>query len=572
MRKLTLVEGFSLICFVAMVLFCFILGSVMTKTMERDQLDRAKKLTATIVAALIKDEFKPEEIAEPMVGDAYEKISKRIRHLYFGPDVIRLKIWNRESVVVWSDNPKIVGKAFPDNRDLMEALKGDVFSEIKEPKKTENALERNFGKLLELYVPIRFDGEKSVMIVVEAYQNLDPFYEYINNQKRNIWLMVTVGFSFLYLLLFGIVWRASRLIDVQTREIVISEEKYRGLVESAQDCIVSTDKDGLVVLFNKAAEAVWGYTNKDAMGRAFELLVAERHREALRIMIRSCAESFDKKLHEKTVEIEGQRKNGEIFPMDISMFSSGAGESLIITGIIRDISERKEMEMQLVMAERQASVSLIAGGIGHELKNVIQSLLGYAELLLLKPKDAELAQKCASMFSKECWRLNTHAINLLELSKPKKPQMVTLDINLLLNKVTDMLVTSGMLKLFTIEKKCHEEPLYVVGDEMLLDQVIRNLEINAAHAMENKGVLTVSSGISDDRIFAEFTIEDTGYGISEDKREEIFVPFYTTKEKGKGTGLGLYIVKQIVEQHKGYIRVSSNVGIGTIFTVGLPLK
>ena len=144
-------------------------------------------------------------------------------------------------------------------------------------------------------------------------------------------------------------------------------------------------------------------------------------------------------------------------------------------------------------------------------------------------------------------------------------------LNPLLDKVTDLLFVSGLLKQYTIVKEYSEDLPLVLGDEMLLEQVVRNLEINAAHAMDNQGILTVNTKFSEDNSHVEFSITDTGHGIPNDRRHQIFLPFYTTKEKGKGTGLGMYIVKQIVEQHKGYIQLKSEVGVGTTVTIGLPI-
>ena len=242
-----------------------------------------------------------------------------------------------------------------------------------------------------------------------------------------------------------------------------------------------------------------------------------------------------------------------------------------MTEIIRDISERKAIQEQLINAEKQASVSIIAGSIGHELNNVISALLGYAQLLMRKSDDKKLAKESAEVFSTQTQRLKIHASNLLSLSKPQEPEMKPMVLNSLLDKVTDLLFVSGLLKQYTIVKEYSEDLPLVLGDEMLLEQVVRNLEINAAHAMDNQGILTVNTKFSEDNSHVEFSITDTGHGIPNDRRHQIFLPFYTTKEKGKGTGLGMYIVKQIVEQHKGYIQLKSEVGVGTAVTIGLPI-
>ena len=111
--------------------------------------------------------------------------------------------------------------------------------------------------------------------------------------------------------------------------------------------------------------------------------------------------------------------------------------------------------------------------------------MGYADLLRMKPADQELAQKCADIFSTQSQRLKLHAHNLLSLSKPREPEMKTIELNSFLDKITDMLLLSGLLKRYSIVKEYSEDLDPVLGDEALLEQVVRNLEINAAHAMGN---------------------------------------------------------------------------------------
>jgi signal transduction histidine kinase len=272
----------------------------------------------------------------------------------------------------------------------------------------------------------------------------------------------------------------------------------------------------------------------------------------------------------KTVEVEGLRQNGERFPMELSLSGCGTGRARTVTGIVRDISERKELQRQLVLAERQASAALVAGSIGHELNNALTPLLGYADLLAEAPGDSGLASKCGEVFSRQCQRLALHAQNLLELGKPRMPVMQRMAVQALLDRVTEMLVVSGVLKRYRLVKNYGEGLPPVVADESLLEQVVRNLLINAAHSMGEGGCLTVETAVAVDGPYVEFCVADTGHGIPKDKTEEIFRPFFTTKEEGKGTGLGLYICKQIVDEHRGYILVESEPGVGTKMSVGLP--
>ncbi len=571
LKNTTLVQRFSLLSLTALIIFGIVFGWIVTTTMEQDMLMRSQEITANIISKAVRNEFTVAELINPKTGPDYDVFAEKAAHLSLGPDIVQFNIWNKDMTIVWSNERELVGKRFPDNEELIEALSGETISEISSLEKEEHEFEYEFNRLLELYVPVQFESQGDIEVVFEIYQNLDPLYADISRHQQVVWTSTIVGFALLFLVLFGIMKGASRRIEVQTREIVQSEEKYRSLIQSAQDGIISITTDGTIILFNKAAEEIFGYSADEVIGQSPVMLMPEQYRAKHQASLSRFFKTGEPTVIGKTVEMEGLRRDGRSFPMELSLTASGAADGLIVTGILRDISERKAIQAQLIEGEKQATVSLVAGSIGHELNNIVTALMGFADLLREDPGNEPLAQECAEVFGKESPRLQVHAQNLLALSEPQKLKIKPTSLNFLLDKVTELLSVSGLLKAFTIEKEYSEELPPILGDEMQLEQVIRNLEINAAHAMGNKGVLTLSTRFSKDRLSVEFCVSDTGHGIPEDKRDQIFLPFYTTKEKGKGTGLGMYIVKQIVEQHKGYIYLMSDVGVGTTITIGLPV-
>lgn len=569
-KRLTLMQKFILLCLAALVSFGIILGFVVTASLEQDMVTRTKQTTAAVVLSEVLNEF-PAETWEPKTGPDYDVFTAKVNHLTFGPDVVRIKIWNKDKFVVWSDDRRLIGEQFPDNDELIAALNGEIMSEISRLDKKEQEFEVDFERLLELYVPVKAENESSVAVVFEVYQNLDPLYSDISANVRRIWIFIAAGFSLLFAVLVGIVRGASIRITRQNQDIIRSEGRYRSLVDSAQDAIVSIDSSGTMVLFNEAAQKIFGYKLEEVVGKSVMMLVPEQHRTAHKSGWERFLGNTNSPVVGNIADIEGIKKDGQYFPLELSLSVSGRDVNRIITGILRDISERNAMQAQLVEAEKTATVSLIAGSVGHELNNAITSLKGFAELLLESPGDKKLAEESAQVFHTESLRLQTHARNLLSLSGPQKPDMKQISFNDLIDRVTGLLVVSGLLKSFSIVKDYSEGLPSVLADEMQFEQVVRNLEINAAHAMGNGGTLTLGTRTSKDGASVEFWITDTGHGIPEDKREQIFVPFYTTKEKGKGTGLGMYIIKKTVEQHRGYINVESKIGVGTTMTVGIPL-
>ncbi|OPZ64665.1 MAG: Sensor protein ZraS [bacterium ADurb.Bin478] len=214
---------------------------------------------------------------------------------------------------------------------------------------------------------------------------------------------------------------------------------------------------------------------------------------------------------------------------------------------------------------------MIAGSIGHELNNLVSGLLIHARLLQQSSDQPEKVKSIAETFAANLEKVALHGRNLLSLSRPTKPRFEPLDLNAVLDETTETLLLTGVLKYMKVEKKYSRERVYIYGDRNLLEQVIRNLEINAAHAMQPGGRLTLTTRLEKNGEYLLMEFKDTGHGIAEENLKKIFLPFFTTKSEGVGTGLGLPIVKDIVEQHNGHLTLESQVGQGTTITVHLPV-
>lgn len=570
MKPVSLLQRFSLLSLSAFLAVGVLLGWVITTSLEENFVARSKEVTASFVRSGFERLFKGEDFSAPMEGAKYEGFLAKIPHLQFNSEIKRVKVWNRDMVVVWSDDRRLLGQRFPENKELKKALQGKLASELKGLDKEENRYERQFSRLLELYVPVRTGPDGSVDMVFEIYQDVTTLYADINRQKNILWVTILVGFVGVYLACYGIVWRASRHMDAQTQAIRESNEKYHGLVQSAPDGIIGILGNGNVVLFNEAAERMFGYAAQEVLGRPLTILMPEQDRGNHQDGVRRLVETGQLSLKGKIMECEGLHRDGRTFPMELSLSVSGSQGKRMITGILRDVTERKAMQEQMIVAEKQALAATIAGSIGHEINNSLMGIMGYSELLMAKPGDPSLAKICAEMYTAQTQRLQLHAKNLLSLGKPRAPEIKPVDIVALLDRVTEMLTLSGPLKKFAVHREFKENLPLVRGDEMLLEQVVMNLEINACHSMGDQGALTIKAIPVQDGSAVEFSVTDTGHGIPEFRRNQIFLPFFTTKEKGKGTGLGLFISKQIVDQHSGSIETRSVVGRGTTFTVRLP--
>ncbi|MHB1013041.1 MAG: hybrid sensor histidine kinase/response regulator [Desulfobacteria bacterium] len=203
----------------------------------------------------------------PMTGSRYEDFQKGVPHLKFDPSIKRVKVWNPESVVVWSDERRLVGRRFPNDKEVLDALDGTTSSEISTLVKEENRTERRYHRLLELYVPIRTEHEGKVKAVVEIYQDLEDLDSDASRQKRILWISIFAGFSGIYIACFGIVWRASRRLTEQTLKIEKSEEKNRNqarelisLINNVPGIVYRGYRDWSISFIGAEVEPVTGYT------------------------------------------------------------------------------------------------------------------------------------------------------------------------------------------------------------------------------------------------------------------------------------------------------------------------
>ncbi len=359
------------------------------------------------------------------------------------------------------------------------------------------------------------------------------------------------------------------LIWDMIKDLRESEQRHRSIIEFAVDAIITIDTDFRITSWNRGASNIFGYAENEALDRNLDDLI-----------VRTDVETEAFKLSQKVIKGESVRnleairytKDGSPRHVLVSAapIKTETGKVEAASIMYKDITELKRAHEQLVQTEKQATLGVIAGNIGHELNNLIGGLMLHAKLLQQYVDNPAKVSQVAELILSNLEKIALHGKNLLSLSRPTKPRFEPLDLNQVLLETTETLELTGVLKHFEIEKNLCDEICMVHGDRNLLEQVIRNLEINAAHAMKEGQTLVVRTR-TDNNGNCEMDIIDTGTGIPQDIQDRIFETFFTTKAEGQGTGLGLPIVKDIVEKHKGQIKLESEQGKGTTVTVSLPL-
>lgn len=252
--KLTLLSKFSLLSFLFMVATGLILGWALAKQLERTTLNQAAREAAAQVDRLMSPLLEGLDLTHPLTGEAYVEVERVVREAVLSPGIIRVKIWNAQGVIVYSDAADLVGRRFPIDHRLQKALNGEFAMEISDLTAEEHVEERGeFARLMEIYVPIPSSDSRRVVGVYEVYHTPDHLKDHIDDSRRVLWSGLLVGFGALYVGLFGIVRNASqtlvrqyvdleRLTESLGHSLKDLERSYLGTVEALRVAVEVKDK------------------------------------------------------------------------------------------------------------------------------------------------------------------------------------------------------------------------------------------------------------------------------------------------------------------------------------------
>lgn len=345
-----------------------------------------------------------------------------------------------------------------------------------------------------------------------------------------------------------------------------SEERFRSVTQTAEDAIIASDSFGNIILWNRGAETFFGYTVSEATGKPVAILMPERLRKAHETAMRLAVSRGELKIAGKTIESVGLRRDGSEFPMELSLATWQAGGETFFAAVIRDITERKGMQEQLIAYERLASLGKLAGSISHELRNplaAIDTSVFYLQTSKLKDAD-EKVQTHLKRIHANVMRSAAILQALQDFTQSRELFLTKLDLR---EVTTEALISSKMPATVEILRHFPEREVMVKGDSQQLQKAFTNIIDNAIQAMEEKGTLTVEIGVDTGNTWVAFA--DTGPGIPSENLNKIFEPLFSTR--AWGIGFGLPIAKMIIEKHGGKIEARSEMGKGATFVVRLPL-
>jgi PAS domain S-box-containing protein len=339
-------------------------------------------------------------------------------------------------------------------------------------------------------------------------------------------------------------------------ELHQTREYLQCILQNSNDMIFATDVDGMIVSFSKGGKKVLGYTWEEIAGyyidtfsedpESFEAFMADSREKGSAVRL----------------EFPFKHKQGHTVYCDVSMINltNTKGQRVGTVGVSRDITRWKRLQDELIRIDRLAEIGRVAAGIAHEINN--------------PPEDREELKKAVQQIAEQTRRCRSITQQLLGFVREAAPEKTEFDVNELLNATLDFVGPEIKYAPIEVVRDFSKEPLSMKSDPTMMEQVFVNLLTNAIHAINEKGSdqgrIDIKTARTDSE--AEISIADNGMGITKENQDKVFNLFFTTKPSGKGTGLGLSICQNILKTLNGGLSFHSEPGVGTTFTVRVPLS
>jgi two-component system NtrC family sensor kinase len=363
--------------------------------------------------------------------------------------------------------------------------------------------------------------------------------------------------------------RLYRQLHLKATELDRLRTFNENILESLDDGLLVLGLDNRVIRWNQALERLYGVSRAEALGQPVDRLFDAHFMSTLREAMQSRPQGTT--VFRLPLVARGTR-NGERLLVNattvpLQTVVGGAAPSGTIV-MLEDITERAQLEEQLRISEKMASLGLLAAGVAHEVNTPLTGISSYTQMLLEQADPDDPRTKILEKIEKQTFRAARIVNGLLTLSRPSAvdaSERVPVDLNTVIGDVLSLLehqLEKGRIK---IRRELWHQPVQVIGYEFKLQQVFLNLILNARDAMPSGGWLTLATRFEDGQAVAE--VSDTGQGIPSEHLARIYDPFFTTKPSGQGTGLGLSISYGIVREHDGTIHCESAPGQGTRFTL-----
>jgi two-component system NtrC family sensor kinase len=358
-------------------------------------------------------------------------------------------------------------------------------------------------------------------------------------------------------------------------ELAATKSYLQDLVENAGDEVVTIDRDGRLRTWNGGAEALYGHSREEVIGRGWELLWPEDRHEEARALVRRVVDDGETVTNHETVRRTASGGFVDIL-LTLSPLREPAGRIRGVSCLGKDLTYRKQLQAQLVQSEKMVAVGQLISGVAHELNNPLTAVLGYAQLVSSADTGAKLPTYLGRI-SAEAGRCQRIVQNLLAFARKHEPRAVPSDLNQVVRATLDLRRYDLRVNDVEIVEDLAPNLPWTLADPHQLQQVFINIVNNAQHAIRSVGragrllVRTRFERGSQGEAAIVVSFHDSGPGVPRELRERVFDPFYTTKEVGEGTGLGLSLSYGIVQEHGGTLATGDSEEGGACFSVRLPV-
>jgi len=438
-----------------------------------------------------------------------------------------------------------------------------------------NSEDKKGNRILQVIKPFNLDVSRELDIwkilpIRNSYLvvgvNLEGYYSRLSQTRRRIILNYSIIMA---LVLFGI-YVIFKLQETYIVKKTLNEMKVytSKLLETMDNAVISVDNKGKIKTFNRKSEEIFNKKKEEVLNKdCQEVLNLNILGESI---FKKCL--LEKKNISQEIILEEKGLKKKILDLNSSFLTDESGEITGVVAVIRDVTEINDLNEEVARHKRLAALGKLSSGIAHEIRNPLSSIRGLAQFVYNSFSKTDERKEDLNTIIQEVDRLNKLIVQVLDFAKLKKPNLTRFSLNDLIRKITELLKLEIKKKQIKFSLELSPDISQIQADEDQVRQVLMNVVINAIQAIPKKGEIKIKTEktLLKGESAVKLIIKDSGIGITEKDFNQIFDPFFSTKEQG--SGLGLSIVYKLIEAHQGEIKVESKEGKGTKLVIFLPQK
>ncbi len=430
-----------------------------------------------------------------------------------------------------------------------------------------NTKDKKDNRILQVIKPFNLDMMlpiRNSYLIVGV--NLEGYYNRLSQTRRRIILNYSIIMALVLLGIYVIFkLQATYIIKKTLNEMKVYTSK---LLETMDNAVISVDNNGNIKTFNRKSEEIFNKKKEEVLNKdCQEVLNLKINGECL---LKECL--LEKKNITQEIILEEKGLKKKILDLNTSFLTDESGEITGVVAVIRDVTEIKDLNEEVARHKRLVALGKLSAGIAHEIRNPLSSIRGLAQFVYNSFSKSDERKEDLNTIIQEVDRLNKLVAQVLDYAKLKVLNLASFSLSNLINKIVELFKQEIKNKQIKFNLEISPDISLIQADEDQIRQILMNIIINAIQAITEKGEIKIKTekSLLKGKPAIKLIIEDNGIGIVDKDLNQIFDPFFSTKEKG--SGLGLSIVYKLVEGHQGEIKVESKEGEGTKFIIFLPQK